>query len=80
MVGDARPIRASNDRMGRIVLTDGISRVVLAPVGPTALGFPTRIEVASGPFSASIEAQAWDYTMFVERSVVYTRRSLEKPN
>ena len=66
MVGDARPIHASSDRMGRIVLTDGISRVVLAPAGPPALGFPTRIEVASGPFSASIEAEAWDYTRFLE--------------
>jgi hypothetical protein len=26
-----------------IVLTDGISRVVLTPVGPPALGYPTRM-------------------------------------
>ena len=49
--------------MGRIVLTDGISRVAMAPAGPPALGFPTRIEIASGPFSAS--AEAWDYTRFL---------------
>jgi hypothetical protein len=47
-----------------IILTDGISRVVLAPAGPPALGFPTRIEVSTGPFSAVIEAEAWDYERF----------------
>lgn len=52
--------------MGSIVLTDGISRVVLTPAGPPALGFPTRIEVASGPFTGSIEAEAWDYARFLE--------------
>ena len=52
--------------MGGIVLTDGISRVVLAPAGCPALGFPTRIEVATGPFSASIEAEAWDYRRFLD--------------
>jgi hypothetical protein len=52
--------------MSRIVLTDGVSRVALAPAGPPALGFPTTIEVASGPFSASIEAEAWDYARFLE--------------
>jgi hypothetical protein len=52
--------------MGGIVLTDGISRVVLAPAGWPALGFPTRIEVATGPFSASIEAEAWDYRRFLD--------------
>jgi hypothetical protein len=52
--------------MGGIVLTDGISRVVLAPAGSPALGFPTRIEVATGPFSASIEAEAWDYGSFLD--------------
>ena len=52
--------------MGGIVLTDGISRVVLAPAGWSALGFPTRIEVATGPFSASIEAEAWDYRKFLD--------------
>ena len=52
--------------MGGIVLTDGISRVVLAPAGRPALGFPTRIEVATGPFSASIEVEAWDYRRFLE--------------
>jgi hypothetical protein len=52
--------------MGGIVLTDGSSRVVLAAAGPPALGFPTRIEVASGPFSVSIEAEAWDYARFLE--------------
>ena len=65
-IGDVRSIRASNDAMGRVVLTDGISRVVLTPAGPPALGFRTRIEVAGGPFSASIEAEAWDYTRFIE--------------
>src|SRR3990172_595608 len=52
--------------MGGIVLTDGISRVVLAPAGRPALGFPTRIDVATGPFSASIEAEAWDYRRFLD--------------
>ena len=52
--------------MGGIVLTDGISRVVLAPAGCPALGWPTRIEVATGPFSASIEAEAWDYRRFLD--------------
>ncbi len=52
--------------MGGIVLTDGISRVVLAPASRPALGFPTRIEVATGPFSASIEAEAWDYGRFLD--------------
>jgi hypothetical protein len=47
-----------------IILTDGISRVTLAPAGPPALGFPTGIEVSSGPFSAVIEAEAWDYGRF----------------
>ena len=58
-------MRTKEQRMvgeeGGIVLTDGISRVILAPAGPPALGFPTRIEVATGPFSAVIEAEAWDY-------------------
>jgi hypothetical protein len=45
-----------------IVLTDGISRVVLTPAGPPALGYPTRIEVATGP----IEAEAWDHKRFLE--------------
>jgi hypothetical protein len=49
-----------------IVLTDGISRVVLAPAGPPALGYPTRIEVATGPFSATIEAEALDYKRFLD--------------
>jgi hypothetical protein len=49
-----------------IVLTDGISKVVLAPAGPPALGFPTRIEVATGPFSASIEAEGWNYKKFLD--------------
>jgi hypothetical protein len=52
--------------MGSVVLTDGISSVALARAGPPALGFPTRIEVASGPFTASIEAEAWEYTGFLE--------------
>ncbi len=47
-----------------IILTDGISRVILAPAGPPALGFLTRIEVSTGPFSAVIEAEAWDYERF----------------
>ena len=51
---------------GGIVLTDVISRVILAPAGPVALGFPTRIEVATGPFSAVIEAEAWDYKKFCD--------------
>ena len=49
-----------------IVLTDGISRVVLTLAGPPALWYPTRIEVATGPFSASIEAEAWDHKTFLE--------------
>ena len=40
--------------------------MVLAPAGWPALGFPTRIEVATGPFSASIEAEAWDYRRFLD--------------
>ena len=51
---------------GGIVLTDGISQVILAPAGPVALGYPTRIEVATGPFSAVIEAEAWDYKKFYD--------------
>ncbi len=47
-----------------IILADGISRVTLAPAGLPALGFPTRIEVSSGPFSAVVEAEAWDYERF----------------
>ena len=50
-----------------IVLTDGISEVVLTPVGPPALGFTTRIEVATGPFSANSKAEAWDYKKFFGR-------------
>ena len=49
-----------------IVFTDGISRVVLTLAGPPALGYPTRIEVATGPFSASIEAEAWEHKRFLE--------------
>jgi hypothetical protein len=51
---------------GRVILTDGISDVILASAGPPGLGFPTRIEVSTGPFSAVIEAEAWDYKSFVE--------------
>ena len=64
-----------------IVLTDEISRVVLVPAGPPALGYPTRIEVAAGPFSASIEAEALNYKRFLEALFVdCTRHSLEKQN
>jgi hypothetical protein len=49
---------------GGIILTDGISHVILAPAGPPTLGFPTRIEVSTCPFSAVIEAEAWDYRSF----------------
>jgi hypothetical protein len=45
---------------GRIIITDGISRLILAPAGPPALGFPTTIQVSTGPFSAVVEAEAWD--------------------
>ena len=49
-----------------VVLTDGISRVVLAPAGPPALGYPTRVEIATGPFSATVEAEALDYKRFLD--------------
>jgi hypothetical protein len=49
---------------GGIILSDGISHVILAPAGPPALGFPTRIEVSTGPFSAVVETEAWDYRKF----------------
>jgi hypothetical protein len=49
-----------------VVLADEVSRVTLAPAGPPGLGFPTRIEAASGPFSAVIDAEAQDYGAFRE--------------
>jgi hypothetical protein len=49
---------------GRIIITDGISRLILAPAGPPALGYPTTIQVSTGPFSAVVEAEAWDYARF----------------
>jgi hypothetical protein len=51
--------------MGGVVLDDGISSVVLTQAGSPALGIPTKIEVATGPFAASIEAEAWDYARFL---------------
>ena len=51
---------------GGIVLTDGISQLILAPAGGAALGFPTRIEVVTCPFSAVVEAEAWDYKKFCD--------------
>ncbi len=63
-----------------VVLTDGISKVVLAPAGPPALGFLTRIEVATGPFSTSIEAEAWNYKKFLDALRRLHETLVEKPN
>ena len=60
-------ISGSEASCGRTVLADGVSQVILAPTGPAALGFPTRIEVASGPFSAVIEAEAGTIRSFATR-------------
>ena len=49
-----------------IVLADEVSRVRLVPAGPPGLGFPTRIQLASGPFSAVIDAEAQNYGAFRE--------------
>jgi hypothetical protein len=39
-------------------------RVILASAGPPTLGFPTTIQVSTGPFSAVVKAEAWDYAKF----------------
>lgn len=57
-----------NEQNG-IVVADQVSRVTLEPVGPPGLGFPTRIRVASGPFSAVIDAEAQNYQTFREALV-----------
>ena len=58
-----------------IIFADGRSRVTVTPVGPPTLGFPLRIDVESGPFVASVEAEAWDYEQFLE-SVVQVYKTL----
>jgi len=43
------------------------------PPAPPALGYPTRIEVATGPFSVTIEAEALDYKRFLDAATSITR-------
>ena len=40
-----------------VVISDGNSYVKLVPVGQPRLGYPTRIEISSGSFSATVEAE-----------------------
>jgi hypothetical protein len=49
-----------------VVISDGRSEVKLVPVGAPGVGFPTRLEVSSGPFSVAIEAEARSYAAFCE--------------
>jgi hypothetical protein len=48
-----------------VVITDGQSRVTLVPTARSpGLGWPTRIEVQSGPFASVIEAEAQGLSHF----------------
>jgi hypothetical protein len=40
-----------------IRISDGRRHLALIPAGPAQVGWPTRIELRSGPFSAAIEAE-----------------------
>ncbi|MCW2243547.1 WapI family immunity protein [Azospirillum canadense] len=59
-----------------IVLADDSSRVALTSAGPPGLGYPTRIVISSGPFTAVVEAEAFDYDGF-RRALIQLYDTLE---
>lgn len=49
-----------------LIIEEGISRITIESIGPVGLGFPTRMSITSGPFTAVTEADAKDFTAFRE--------------
>ena len=55
-----------------VVISDGISRLILSRVGDAdseypPCCYPTRLEVSSGVFSATVEGLSWSYSTLCER-------------